>query len=213
MNHLMPREKLARYSVSSLSNKELIALLLRTGTAKHNVMQLAAEINNCLEKKDITLPSLLAINGISLGKASTILAGIELGKRIYTTGKSSIPSIFAPGDALSLLADIRLQKKEHFVVLYLDARNQLITKETVSIGTLNGSMVHPREVFEPAIKHLAAQLVLAHNHPSGDETPSLADITITKRLVEAGELIGIGVLDHIIVTTTSFYSFKEQKQL
>jgi DNA repair protein RadC len=178
-----------------------------------NVMKLAEEVEGKLQKQSYTLTSLLSIDGINLAKGSTILAGIELGKRLSQLKRSSIPTIFAPVDALPVLSEIRLLKKEHFIVLYLDSRNQLIQKETVSIGTLNGSLVHPREVFEPAIKLLAAQIMLAHNHPSGDDSPSDADIAITVRLVEAGNLLGIAVLDHIIVTTTSFYSFKEHGRL
>lgn len=209
---LMPREKLTRYDISTLSTLELIALLLRSGNKKLNVMKLAEKVEEQI-KTSSTLTNLLSIDGINLAKASTILAGIELGRRMAELKRSSIPTIFSPVDALPLLSDIRLVKKEHFIVLYLDSRNQLIQKETVSIGTLNGSLVHPREVFEPAIKLLAAQVVLAHNHPSGDDSPSDADLSITNRLAEAGTLLGISVLDHIIVTALSFYSFKEHGKL
>lgn len=208
----MPREKLTRYDISTLSTLELIALLLRSGNKKLNVMKLAEKVEEQI-KTSSTLTNLLSIDGINLAKASTILAGIELGRRMAELKRSSIPTIFSPVDALPLLSDIRLVKKEHFIVLYLDSRNQLIQKETVSIGTLNGSLVHPREVFEPAIKLLAAQVVLAHNHPSGDDSPSDADLSITNRLAEAGTLLGISVLDHIIVTASSFYSFKEHGKL
>lgn len=208
----MPREKLTRYDISTLSTLELIALLLRSGNKKLNVMKLAEKVEEQI-KTSSTLTNLLSIDGINLAKASTILAGIELGRRMAELKRSSIPTIFSPVDALPLLSDIRLVKKEHFIVLYLDSRNQLIQKETVSIGTLNGSLVHPREVFEPAIKLLAAQVVLAHNHPSGDDSPSDADLSITNRLAEAGTLLGISVLDHIIVTALSFYSFKEHGKL
>lgn len=210
MLQLLPREKILKYSIASLEITELIALLLRTGDKKNPVMKLAEKIEEKIKLGKTDMNSLTSIEGISLAKASTILAALELGKRIHTSGKSSIPSIQAPADALPLLTDIRMQKKEYFIALYLNARNQLIHKEVISIGTLNGSLVHPREVFEPAVNQLAAQIVIAHNHPSGDECPSDADISVTNRLVEAGKILGIEILDHIIVTATSYYSFKER---
>ena len=108
---------------------------------------------------------------------------------------------------------IRENKKENFIVLYLDARNRLIYKETVSIGTLNANLIHPREVFEPAVRNLAAQIIIAHNHPSGDPEPSEDDLVITKKLTEAGKILGIEVIDHIVVAKTSFFSFKEKGKL
>lgn len=208
-NIIMPREKLLKYSASSLHDRELISLLLGSGSKGISVHFLSEIIEDKIKKGTISLTTLLSIDGINIAKAGVILAALELGKRVHGNQKTSIPSIFSPSDALPLLAEIRLQKKENFVALYLNSRNQLVYKETVSVGTLNGSLVHPREVFEPAIKHLAAQVLISHNHPSGDENPSDADITVTKRLVEAGKILGIEIMDHIIVTGNIYYSFKE----
>jgi DNA repair protein RadC len=115
-----------------------------------------------------------------------------------------------PKEIWEELRDLRNHKKEHFVIFYLDSRNQEIKREVISIGSLNANLVHPREVFEPAVRNLAAQIILAHNHPSDDPTPSEDDLEITKRLIEAGKILGIEVIDHIIVTKNNFYSFKEK---
>lgn len=119
--------------------------------------------------------------------------------------------LLSPQDVFDSMKDIRRTKKEHFVVFYLDTRNQQIKREIVSIGTINASLVHPREVFEPAVRNLAVQIILAHNHPSGDLEPSEEDLDVNRRLTEAGQILGIEVLDHIIVTNASFKSFKEGK--
>lgn len=116
-----------------------------------------------------------------------------------------------PRDVWNELSEIRGSKKEHFIVFYLDIQNQMIKKEIISIGILNTSLVHPRELFEPAIKHLAAQILISHNHPSGDCTPSDDDIKLTKRLIEAGKILGIEIIDHVIVSSTKCFSFKEHK--
>jgi len=121
-----------------------------------------------------------------------------------------VSQLLSPRDVFDALQDIRSSKKEHFVALFLDTRNQQIEREVVSVGTLNASLVHPREVFEPAVRHLAAQVILAHNHPSGDLEPSDEDLTVNRRLVQAGQIIGIEVVDHIIVTHEAFLSFKEK---
>ena len=118
--------------------------------------------------------------------------------------------ILSPREVWEALKDIRESKKEHFVAFFLDTQNQEIRRELISIGTLNASLIHPREVFEPAVRHLAAQIIVAHNHPSGDSEPSEDDLMITKRLVEAGKILGIEVLDHIVVTKKDFLSFKEK---
>jgi DNA repair protein RadC len=119
--------------------------------------------------------------------------------------------LLSPQDVWDQLKDIRDNKKEHFVIFFLDTRNQEIKREVISVGSLNANLVHPREVFEPAVRHLAAQVILAHNHPAGDPEPSQEDLEITKRLVDAAKILGIEVTDHIIVTKSNFFSFKEQK--
>ncbi len=210
---LQPRERMMRYGIQSLEDNELIALLLGSGVKGASVQSIALKLHAMIKKGPVTLTSLLALDGINIAKASSVLAALELGSRICDTRKTSVPAILTATDALPLLSDIRQQKKEHCVALYLNSRHQLLYKETVSVGTLNESLVHPREVFEPAIKYLAAHVVVSHNHPSGDEQPSNQDISITKRLVEAGRILGIPILDHIIVTPETHYSFKDHRHL
>ncbi|MCD6214279.1 MAG: DNA repair protein RadC, partial [Candidatus Desulfofervidus sp.] len=146
--------------------------------------------------------------GLGPAKACEIVACFELGKRLLKGKKARI--YLSPKEVWEELKDIRDNKKEHFVIFYLDSRNQEIKREIISVGSLNASLVHPREVFEPAVRNLAAQIILAHNHPSGDPEPSEDDITITKRLIEAGKIMGIEVVDHIIVVKNGFFSFKEK---
>lgn len=141
-------------------------------------------------------------------KACEIVACFELGKRLLQRKQAEI--YLKPKDVWDELKDLRSHKKEHFVIFYLDSRNQEIKREVISIGSLNTNLVHPREVFEPAVRNLAAQIILAHNHPSGDPEPSEDDLEITKKLVESGKILGIEVVDHIIVTKNGFLSFKEK---
>ena len=139
-----------------------------------------------------------------------VAAAFELARRGLRLGLGVQPIVNGPLDAVPLLADIRAERREHFLCLYLNARNQLIHKEVVSIGSLSASVVHPREVFHLAVTRAAASIVLAHNHPSGDPSPSREDIELTRRLVEAGRLMGIDILDHIILCESEFLSLKEQ---
>ena len=204
-----PREKLAARGPRALKKEELIAILLRTGTKGRNALKIAKDILRLYgDKKLIDAPykELKNMHGMGPTKAAHILAAIELGKRLCKEKTEKEIFINSPEDVIKEVSYIRENKKENFVVLYLDARNQLIYKETVSIGTLNASLVHPREVFEPAVKNLAAQIILVHNHPSGDIKPSEEDIKLTKRLAEAGKIMGIEVLDHIIITKTAHRS-------
>ncbi|MCX6713105.1 MAG: DNA repair protein RadC [Candidatus Vogelbacteria bacterium] len=206
-----PREKLVKYGPDKLSTTELLAILLRTGTKQMNVIQLANKMlktwpGEKLQKISIT--ELKTIHGIGETKACEIVAMLELGRRLLKDKKSAL--LLSPQDVWNELRDIRDHKKEHFVVFFLDSRNQEIKREVISVGTLNANLVHPREVFEPAIKHNAAQIIIAHNHPSGDPEPSPEDIAITKRLVEAGTILGIEILDHVIVAKQSHRSLKEQ---
>lgn len=207
-----PREKLAKYGPGKLSNSELLAILLGTGTKGQNVIELA---NKILKKfgsgkmSEAVYEDLKNFSGLGPAKACEIVACFELGKRLLKDKKSIL--VLSPEAVWQELKNIREHKKEHFVVFYLDARNQMIEKEIISIGSLNANLVHPREVFEPAVKNLAAQIIIAHNHPSGDAEPSADDIEITRRLVEAGKILGIEIIDHIIVTKKKFLSFCEEK--
>lgn len=209
-----PREKLEKYGPERLSDSELLAILLGTGSKGINVVELSNKIlkkfsDNGLAKANIK--ELKNTFGLGSAKACEISACFELGRRLLQNKQSAL--ILEPKDVWNELKDIRDHKKEHFVTFFLDARNQEIKREIISIGSLNANLVHPREVFEPAIRHLAAQIVIAHNHPSGDTEPSEEDLTITKRLVEVGKILGIDILDHVIVAKTGHFSFKEKKLL
>ncbi len=206
-----PREKLMRYGPEKLSNSELLAILLRSGKKGENVVELASKILKRFRADKLpylTFDELKDYPGLGPAKACEIVACFELGKRLLKGKKARI--YLKPKEVWEELKDIRDNKKEHFVIFYLDSRNQEIKREIISVGSLNANLVHPREVFEPAIRNLAAQIILAHNHPSGDPEPSEDDITITKKLVEAGKIMGIEVIDHIIVVKNGFLSFKDK---
>ena len=211
-----PREKLIAKGAENLKDSELLAILLRTGTIGKNVIEIASQILSKYSKKrllQMTYTDLSKISGIDSAKATTLLAAFELSKRALEVNDTNLPVISDAKDAVAQLSDMRDLKKEHFVVLYLNAKNQLVHKETISMGTLNANLVHPREVFEPALKYSAAQIIAAHNHPSGDPKPSEDDLEVTKRLTEAGKMMGIEVMDHVIVSKNSYFSFKEEKIL
>ena len=211
-----PREKLISKGVDNLKDSELLAILLRTGTTGKNVIEIASQILSKYSKKrllQMTYEDLSKIGGIDSAKATTLLAAFELSKRALEVNDTNLPVINDAKDAIAQLSDMRDLKKEHLVALYLNAKNQLVHKETISMGTLNANLVHPREVFEPALKYSAAQIIVAHNHPSGDPKPSEDDLEVTKRLTEAGKMMGIELMDHVIVSKNSHFSFKEEKLL
>ncbi len=211
-----PREKLIAKGVENLKDSELLAILLRTGTIGKNVIEIASQILSKYSKKrllQMTYADLSKISGINSAKATTLLAAFELSKRALEVNDTNLPVISDAKDAVAQLSDMRDLKKEHLVALYLNAKNQLVHKETISMGTLNANLVHPREVFEPALKYSAAQIIAAHNHPSGDPKPSEDDLEVTKRLTEAGKMMGIELMDHVIISKTSHFSFKEEKLL
>ena len=209
-----PREKLVAKGAENLKDSELLAILLRTGKAGKNVIEIASQILTKHSKKrllQMTYEDLVKIGGIDSAKATTLLAAFELEKRALEVNDTNLPTIITPKDVVAQLTDLRHNKKEHFIALYLNARNQLVHKETISMGTLNANLVHPREVFDPPLKHSAAGIMVAHNHPSGDPKPSEDDLEITKRLAEAGKMMGIELLDHVIIAANSHFSFKEER--
>ena len=209
----LPRERLAKYGVGKLQDHELLALLLGSGIKNINVLELSKKILKNIEKDGvdkITLENLLEIKGLGKAKASQIIAVIELGKRLHSNRN---PEILSAKDIWNLCADFRNSKKEHFVTFYLDTQGRLIERQIISIGTLNNSLVHPREVFEPAIKLSTASIIIAHNHPSGTLEPSKEDKQVTERLKQAGELLGVEVLDHIILSKLGQLSFKQKNLL
>lgn len=209
-----PREKLEKYGPERLLNSELLAILLRTGSEGVNVVELANKILKKFSGVGLAKASVKELKntfGLGAAKACEVAACFELGRRLLQNKQSAL--LLSPQDVWEQLKDIRDNKKEHFVIFFLDARNQEIKREIISVGSLNANLVHPREVFEPAVRHLAAQVIIAHNHPAGDSSPSQEDLEITKQLVEAGKLLGIEVKDHVIVSKTNLFSFKEHKLL
>ncbi|WP_121611546.1 RadC family protein [Mesobacillus foraminis] len=210
-----PRERFIKNGPQSLSNHELIALILGTGTKKESVLQLSnrllAEFEGLRLLKDATLEELTAIKGIGSAKAIHLLAAIEIGRRLATHTHDDRYVIRSPEDgAKYLMNDMRFLSQEHFVCLYLNTKNQVIHRQTIFIGSLNASIVHPREVFREAVRRAAASVICAHNHPSGDASPSREDIEVTKRLVECGKMIGIELLDHLIIGDNKYVSLKEK---
>ncbi len=209
----LPREKLAKYGSGKLKDYELLAIILGSGIKGLNVLELSKKILELTKKiglKKLTLEDLLKVKGLGKAKASQVFAVLELGKRLNTDKKSEILSA---SNVWNFCADIRGTKREHFVAFYLDTQNCLIERQTISIGTLNSSLIHPREVFEPAVKLSANSIIIAHNHPSGSLTPSEEDKKITKRLIEAGKLIGIEIIDHIILSKSAYLSFDKENLL
>jgi DNA repair protein RadC len=205
-----PREKLAKYGVEKLNDTEIMAILVCTGIQGLNVIELSKQILKKIAEigiNKIAIKDLLEIKGLGQTKAGQIIASLELGRRLLQNKKSEL--LLSPKSVWIEMKDLRESKKEHFVVFYLDTQNQIIQREVISIGTLNASLVHPREVFEPAIKHSAVQIILAHNHPSDSTEPSAEDIAVSNRLIAAGELLGIEILDHVIVTKSGYLSLKE----
>ncbi|SMG58092.1 RadC family protein [Paenibacillus aquistagni] len=210
-----PRERMKHAGAEALSLVELLAILLRTGTKNESALLVAQRILNHTGSlhnlADMTFAELTAIKGIGTAKALELLACLELGRRMAKTRMEEQALIRRPQDAAMLVMEsMRYYKQEHFVCLFLNIKNKVLAQETISIGTLDASLVHPREVFRAAIRHGCASVICIHNHPSGDPTPSHEDIAITRRLMEAGELVGIEVLDHIVIGDKRYVSLKEQ---
>ena len=201
-----PREKLAKSGAGRLSDLELLMAIIGSGNAQADVGTIARQVLKLLQDKkgELTYGDLRSVVGLGEAKIPVILAGLELVKRYLVD--SDRPVVDSPERAVDLLADIRSKKQEHFVCLTLDGANRLIAKRVVTIGTLTASLVHPREVFADAITDRAAGIIVAHNHPSGSLEISQADRDVTDRLTEAGKLLGITLIDHIVVTKDSFQS-------
>jgi DNA repair protein RadC len=210
-----PRERLQKFGPEALSAQELLALVIGRGIPNKSVMNIAQELlakfGNVKAIGQATIEELSQIKGIGLAKAAQIKACFELGKREDLEPEVKDFDVKNPeGVVKAIRASIQDKAKEHFKLILLNPRNKIIGISTISVGTLNASLVHPREVFKDAIKHSAASVVLAHNHPSGDPEPSEDDLTITKRLTEAGKILGVEVMDHIIIAKNGFFSFKEK---
>lgn len=206
-----PREKIAGKGAGSLSGTELLEAIIGRGTKDRDVRTLAREVEAVLNKQkgQTTLADLVRIDGIGPTKAAQILACIELGRRLFKESPESV-KVQKPEDILALVQEFREKKQEHFICISLNGAGEVLNKRVVTIGLLNHSLVHPREVFADAITDRAASVVCVHNHPSGSLEPSSQDIAITRQLEEAGALLGIRLLDHIIITKTGYASMKEK---
>ena len=203
-----PREKMAAQGPEALSDVELLSIILGSGVKGKNVIQVAQSILRTLAKQreKVELNSLLAIEGVGLAKACQIVASLEFARR---RSSKDLLIIQKAKDVLPLIMSIADKKQEHFLCLSLNGANEVIGNRVVTVGLLNSSQVHPREVFADVISDRAAFVILAHNHPSGVLKPSSEDITINQQLIDAGKILGITVLDHIIITKKGYLSFKE----
>ena len=205
-----PREKLIKHGTSSLSNSELLAVILNAGTKKEGVLEMAQRIIKDYGEGGLMSQrnphSLVKDLDIPLGKALQIVACSELGRRFFQKNYSSLPTIRTASEVYDYVSDMHYLSKEHLRGIYLNAHYKVIHDEIISIGTVDANIIHPREVFKPALEHSAVALILVHNHPSGVTTPSEADVAVTLQLINAGKLLGVDLIDHVIVTKDSFLS-------
>ena len=214
-----PRERLINYGASCLSNEELLAIILKTGTKDINVKSLAQnvlkQIKNINNLSSVTKDSLTKIKGIGEAKAIEILAAIELGKRVYEIKDNDNTLVYNNAEVIYDLNKYLFLniKQEYFYVLYLNNKNRLIERKLLFMGTLNRSVVHPREIFKNAYLLSANSIICVHNHPSNDLLPSIEDIELTKNLIKIGKIQGINVIDHIIVGNNNYYSLLENKDI
>ncbi|MET3561512.1 DNA repair protein RadC [Enterococcus rotai] len=211
----LPRERLEVVGEKALSNQELLAILLRTGSKNTNVMEVASKFlnyfNHLYELKNATVTEMMEIKGIGRIKAIELRAAIEFGYRIQQSTQLKLGKVSSSYQiAQNLIYELQDFQQEHLVCLYLNTKNEVIKQETVFKGSLNQSVAHPREIFRSAVKYSAARLILAHNHPSGNPTPSESDIHFTQRMQECGKMMGIEVLDHIIIGAQVYISMREE---
>ena len=213
-----PREKLKEKGAESLSNEELIAILLRCGSKNESVKDLAIRLvkslNHFEDLNSISYQDLIKINGIKEAKAISLLAAIELGKRLTLPNKDSKIKV-TNAQILHEIFKLKILnlKQEKLFAVFLNTKNEIISYETIFIGTQNKSVVHPREIFHAAIKNSAVKIIILHNHPTGDVTPSIEDIQFTKNLIKTGELLQIPVLDHLIISEKDYFSFFDHHML
>lgn len=210
-----PREKVLQYGISTLSNRELIAIILRSGTRSISALELADQLlNGWSTMGDLgkaSLEELMMYSGIKETKAITLQAAFELGRRIAYDEVKHSHSISHPDDIMNWINQlIGYENKEHFLVLFLNQKNQMIKSSIMFVGTLTNASVHPREIFKEAMQIGCAKILCVHNHPSGDPEPSSADIILTKSIIECGKVTAIPLIDHIIVSRNSYFSFAQQ---
>lgn len=213
-----PRERLLRQGAGALRSDELLAVIFQSGSRSANVHELAArvmhEVGGVYGLIDAEVEELIRVPGVGTGKALQIAAAVELGRRIAHKPVDPKTQIRCAEDAAEYYMDrLRHLKKEHFITLHLDTKHCIIGEDVTSVGSLDASIVHPREIFKLAVKRSASAILCLHNHPSGDPTPSPEDIAVTRRLFEAGKLLGIDVLDHIVVGDGQFVSLKARGAL
>lgn len=209
---LWPRERLQSVGAVGLADAELLALVLGSGSRGEDVLALASRLLGETGAEGLRARSyetLRAERGFGAARAARVVAALELGRRAHDGDRS--PVLRTPEEVYAATREYALEKREHFLTVLLNARNRLIRKELISIGTLNGSLVHPREVYRTAITESAASLILVHNHPSDDPQPSADDLDITARLARAGEILGIELLDHVIICRSGFLSFRQER--
>ena len=213
-----PRERLKAYGPKSLSNTELIAILLRTGMQGENVISLSsrllAQFNGLAGLGRVTFAELCAQRGLSEAKSCQLLAALELGRRLVSLAPEERMTIGSPQDVANLLmAEMAVFDQEHLKVLLLNTRNEVVGTQEIYVGTVNSSVVRPAEVLRPAVRENAPSIIVVHNHPSGDPTPSDEDVSVTRDLVSAGKLLGIGVLDHVVIGSGNRYVSLNEKGL
>jgi DNA repair protein RadC len=209
-----PRERMRALGVEALSMRELLALVIGSGSRGRGTLELADDLVSSFESaRDLALASverLCRISGMGVARASRVMAAIELGKRVLKSSRGDRKTVRCPADAAGMvMEDMMNLDREHFKVMLLDSKNAVISVETVSIGTVNASIVHPREVLKPALEKSATSIILVHNHPTGSVSPSREDILITRRFEKCGRILGIDVVDHIIVGDNNYVSMKE----
>ena len=215
---LLPRERLAQEGVEALSNQELLAILLRTGTRQASVFEIAQKVlsnlSSLTDLQKMTLQELQSLSGIGRVKAIELQAMIELGHRIHKHETLEMESILSSQKlAKKMQQELGHKKQEHLVALYLNTQNQIIHQQTIFIGSATRSIAEPREILHYAIKHMATSLILVHNHPSGAVAPSRNDDHVTKLVKEACDLMGIVLLDHLIVSHSNYFSYREKTDL
>lgn len=210
-----PRERLLRLGPEALRDDELLALLMGAGYSGRSALEVARDLlRQCAAQELVRLPApaLARLDGMGPGRACAVAAALELVRRLDGRPRETV-DMSGPRQIFEQLLAFRHKRKEHFVALYVNARNRLICQEIVSIGTLTASLVHPREVFGPAVERAAAGVIVAHNHPSGDARPSAEDRAATRRLERAGRILGVPLLDHVVVADGGYFSFREEGTL
>lgn len=212
---MFPRERLFQFGPEALSNREILAILLRTGVKGENVLDVAerllAETGGLTGLARLTVHDLAQLHGLGQAKSATVKAALELGRRLVSADPAARSVVNSPQDVAHLvMEEMRYLDREHFRIMSLTTKNHVLGVSQISVGSLNSSLVHPRECFKEAIRRNSNAIILLHNHPSGDPTPSQEDIEVTRRLSEGGQILGIEVLDHVIIGDNRYISLKER---